>query len=225
MACEFSGTVRDAFIARGYDAISCDLLPTERPGPHIIGDVRDVIDRFRPELMIAHPPCTYLTNAANGSLYRTAPSPSGAVTGPARWTALIDGAVFFRGLLHSGVPRLAVENPVMNGYAKKIVGRGPDQIVQPWMFGHTESKGTGLWLRGLPALTPTNDVREVTAALPAKERDRVHWASESPDRWKLRSITYQGIANAMADQWGRLLSSNEDTGRLSSNEDTQEQVA
>jgi hypothetical protein len=209
VACEFSGTVRDAFIAAGYDAISCDLLPTEAPGPHVVGDIRDVIDQVRPELMIAHPPCTYLTNAANGSLYRTTPSPSGALAGPHRWKALVEGAVFFRSLLATDVPMIAVENPVMNGHAKLIVGRGPDQVVQPWMFGHLESKGTGLWLRNLPPLVATNDVSEEAAALTAKERDRVHWAPPGPDRWKLRSITYQGIADAMASQWGPLLDAEE----------------
>jgi hypothetical protein len=208
VACEFSGTVRDAFIARGFDAISCDLLPTDAPGPHIQGDIFDAIEQVRPALMIAHPPCTYLTNSANGSLYRDT-SPSGALVGPARWKALIEGAVFFRDILAARVPFVAVENPVMNGQAKRIVGRGPDQIVQPWMFGHTESKATGLWLRGLPPLAPTNNVYVQTAALSAKERDVTHWMSPGPERSKLRSVTYRGIADAMAEQWSYVLTAEE----------------
>lgn len=203
VACEFSGTVRDAFIALGVDAMSCDLLPTDRPGPHHQGDVRDVLgDGW--DLMIAHPPCTYLTNSANGSLYRET-SPSGALVGPDRWKALIEGAVFFRDLLDADVPRVAVENPVMNGYAAKIVGRRHNQLVQPFMFGHLESKGAALWLRNLPLLRPTHDRRDEAMALPAKERDRAHWRPPGADRWKWRSITYPGIAQAMAEQWSPLL--------------------
>lgn len=201
VACEFSGAVRDAFIALGHDAMSCDLLPTEAPGPHYQGDVRDVLgDGW--DLMVAHPPCTHLTNSANGSLWSTKPSRDDALKGPARWAAMIDGAVFFRELLDAPIPRIAVENPVMVGHAKKIVGREQSQIIQPWMFGHPQKKATCLWLTGLPPLMPTDDVRGLMAGKPKSETDRVHYASPGPDRWKLRSLTYPGIARAMAEQWG-----------------------
>ena len=191
VACEYSGTVRDAFIAAGHDAVSCDLLPTDAPGPHHQGDVFDIIgDGW--DLMIAHPPCTFLCNSGVRWLS----------TDITRWPHMIDGAVFFRALLNAPIPRVAVENPIMHGHAAKIVGQRQDQVIQPWMFGHPEKKGTGLWLKGLPPLVATDDVRGVMATLPKSETDRIHYASPGPDRWKLRSTTYAGIASAMADQWG-----------------------
>jgi hypothetical protein len=201
IACEFSGTVRDAFIRAGHDAMSCDLLPSESDfGPHYQGDVFDVLDDGW-DLMVAHPPCTYLTNAANGSLYRTTDSPSGALTGPARWEALIEGALFFRRLLDAPIPRVAIENPVMNGYARSIIGRGPDQVVQPWMFGHEESKAICLWLRGLPPLITTEDVRASMLAKPKAEWARVHWTPPGAERSKIRSLFFRGVADAFAEQW------------------------
>ena len=190
VACEYSGRVRDAFIARGHDAMSCDLLPTEVPGPHHTGSVFDIIDDGW-DLMVAHPPCTYLANSGVRWLY----GGKGTIIDPDRWAAMVDGATFFRDLLEAApIPMVAVENPVMHGFAKSIVGRGPDQWVQPWMFGHGEQKTTGLWLRGLPLLTPTDvvDGRE----------QRVWKMGPSPERWRERSRTYQGIADAMAEQWG-----------------------
>lgn len=193
VACEFSGTVRDAFIAAGHDAMSCDLLPTEAPGPHHQGDVFDVIgDGW--DLMIAHPPCTYLTNSGVRWLH----------TDITRWPKMIDGAVLFRRLLEAPIPRVAVENPIMHRYAAAVIGQRQTQVVQPWMFGHTETKGTGLWLRNLPPLLATEDVKAAMLALPYAERAKVHNASPGPDRWKLRSVTYAGIAEAMAQQWGAL---------------------
>lgn len=145
MACEFSGRVRQAFRDLGADAWSCDLLPADDRSPHHYqGDVFDVIDDGW-DLMIAHPPCTYLTNAGVRWLY----------TEPGRWEQMIDGAVFFRRLLDAEIPRIAVENPIMHRYAQKIIGRRQDQVVQPWMFGHPEQKGTGLWLKNLPP-SPTD---------------------------------------------------------------------
>lgn len=191
VACEYSGTVRDAFLRRGHDAMSCDLLPTESPGPHHQGDVRDVIG-YGWDLLIAHPPCTYLANSGARWLYED----------PDRWQHLIDGAVFFREMLEAPIPKVAVENPVMHKWARKIVGRRPDQTVQPYQFGHMESKRTGLWLRGLPLLRPTDDVEVDMRKLPAKERSKVHYASPGKDRWKVRSAFFAGIADAMADQWG-----------------------
>lgn len=177
VACEYSGAVRDAFRARGHDAMSCDLLPTEQPGPHYHGPVEDILgDGW--DIMIAHPPCTHL-----------------AVSG-ARWwkdkrqeqAAALD---FVRLLLAAPIPRIALENPI------SIIStaiRKPDQIIQPWQFGHGETKATCLWLKGLPPLVPTNIV-------PGREA-RIHKMPPSPDRWKERSRTYAGIAAAMAAQWG-----------------------
>lgn len=191
VACEYSGAVRDAFIALGHDAMSCDLLPTDAPGSHYQGDVFDIIgDGW--DLMVAHPPCTYLCNSGVRWLS----------TDITRWPRMVDGAVFFRRLFDAPIPRVAVENPIMHGHAAKIVGRRQDQIVQPWMFGHPEKKGTGLWLKGLPPLLATEDVRDVMVGLPKSQTDRIHYASPGPDRWKLRSTTYAGIAAAMAMQWG-----------------------
>jgi hypothetical protein len=191
VACEYSGRVRDAFLARGHDAISCDLLPSDTPGPHLQCDVATVLgDGW--DLLIAHPPCTYLCNSGVRWLYEK----------PGRWALMAQGADFFRSLLDAPVPRVAVENPVMHGYAAEIIGQRQTQIVQPHMFGHMEVKATGLWLRGLPPLVPTHDVKEQMMALPYAARAKVHHASPGPDRWKLRSLTYSGLAEAMAAQWG-----------------------
>lgn len=203
VACEYSGTVRDAFLRAGHDAMSCDLLPTDAPGPHYEGDVLDVLgDGW--DLLIAHPPCTYLTNAGVRWLTDGVKDGSHVKMRKAieRWAELLDAAVFFRLLLDAPIERVAVENPVMHRHARKLVGRPADQIVQPYHHGHTETKATGLWLRNLEPLRPTNDVKAETYALPYAERARVHYAAPGPDRWKIRSTTYSGIAQAMADQWG-----------------------
>lgn len=186
VACEFSGTVRDAFIAKGHDAMSCDLLPTETPGPHYQGDVRDVLD-YPWDLMIAHPPCTDL--ATSGAAFFKGKRMNGSQQA---------SASFFMMLAKSDIPRIAVENPVcvMSGLWRK-----PDQVIHPWMFGHPEQKATCLWLKGLPALTATDNVREYMNTLPIAERQRNRWLSPSADRWKIRSKTYDGIAKAMAEQW------------------------
>lgn len=199
VACEYSGTVRDAFLAAGHDAMSCDLLPTDAPGPHYQGNVLDVIDHGW-DLMIAHPACTYLTKAGVRWLYDDRPEYR------RRWQQMLDAAVFFRDLLNAPIPRVAVENPQMHGWATKIIGSKPAQYIQPWMFGHPERKGTGLWLRGLAPLRPTNDVQAHMLTLSLKEQHRIHYAAPGPARWKLRSTTYSGIAAAMADQWTRPIS-------------------
>lgn len=184
VACEFSGTVRDAFRARGHDAMSCDILPTERPdGPHHQGDVRDVLDDDW-DLMVAHPPCTYLANSGVRWLYEK----------EGRWDLMRQGAEFFKMLLDAPIPRIAVENPVMHKHARAIIGEGPTQTVQPYEFGTAETKRTGLWLRGLPKLVPTEIV---TGPIHA----RVHRMAPSPDRWRERSRFYPSIAAAMAEQW------------------------
>jgi site-specific DNA-cytosine methylase len=177
VACEYSGRVRDAFIAKGHDAVSCDLLPTDSPGPHYQCDVMEIIDdRF--DLMIAHPPCTHL-----------------AVSG-ARWfkdkqEEQAEALEFVRILLNAPIEKIALENPI-SIISSRI--RKPDQIIQPWQYGHGETKATCLWLKGLPPLVPTNvvDGREA----------RVHRMPPGPDRWKERSRTFTGIAEAMAEQWG-----------------------
>ena len=192
VACEYSGRVRDAFIARGHVAMSCDLLPTDVAGPHHQGDVFD-LDLSEFDLMVAHPPCTYLTNAGVTWLHRD----------PDRWAKLDDGAAFFKRLLEAPIPRICVENPIMHKYAKeRIGGVKQSQVVQPWMFGHMEQKATCLWLKGLAPLQPTDNVKAEMMALPDNQRQRLHYLPPSADRWKLRSTTYQGIADAMAAQWG-----------------------
>lgn len=183
VACEYSGKVRDAFIRQGHDAVSCDLLPTDSPGPHYEGDVFDIIDQDW-DLMIAHPPCTYLTNSGVRWLHER----------PERWGQLKEGAEFFKSLLEADIPKIAVENPIMHKYAVEIIGRRQDQIVQPWQFGHGETKGTGFWLKNLPLLMPTDVVEG--------REQRIHLLPPSKDRWKQRSETFSGIAEAMAKQWG-----------------------
>jgi hypothetical protein len=179
IACEYSGRVRDAFIAQGHEAMSCDLLPTDVPGPHYQGDVFDVID-YPWDLMICHPPCTDLS--VSGARHFEAKRMDG------RQQASVS---FFMRLAKSDIPMIAIENPVC---IMSSLWRKPDQIIQPWQFGHGETKATCLWLKGLPLLEPTSvvDGRD----------DRIHKLPPSPDRWKLRSETYQGIADAMAQQWG-----------------------
>lgn len=176
VACEFSGIVRDAFRARGHNAVSCDLLPSERPGPHYQGDVRDILDNSW-DMLVAFPPCTHL-----------------CVSG-ARWFAekhdVQEQAVaFVRVLLDAPISRIAIENP------KGIIStriRKPDQIIQPWMFGHGETKMTCLWLKGLPPLFPTE--------IAQGNKPRIHYMAPGPNRAKERSRTYAGFAAAMADQW------------------------
>ena len=192
VACEFSGRVRDAFIAMGHDAMSCDLLPTDRPGPHYRGDARDILaDGW--DLMVGHPPCTFLCNSGVRWLH----------SDPARWADLDKAAEFFLDLWNAPIERVALENPVMHGHAReRIGGLRPTQTVQPWMFGDPTTKATGLFLRGLEPLEETNNVKHVVDALPYSERAKVHYASPGKDRWKIRSVTPQGIADAMAAQWG-----------------------
>ena len=185
VACEFSGVVRDAFAARGHDAWSCDLLPTEAPGQHIQGDVLEVL-RYGWDLMIAHPPCTCLCNSGVRWLYEL----------DGRWTEMEFAADFFRVLLTAPIEKIAVENPIPHKYAVSIMGRNYNQLIQPWQFGHGETKATCLWLKNLPELVPTNIVEG--------REQRIHKMTPSRDRSKLRSITYTGIAQAMAEQWGNL---------------------
>lgn len=187
IACEYSGRVCDAFIKNGHDAMSCDLLPTDAFGPHYQGDVRDVLD-YPWDLMIAHPPCTDL--AVSGAAWFAKKRIIGAQQ---------VSASFFMMLAKCDIPRIAIENPVC---IISSLWRKPDQVIQPWMFGHLEQKSTCLWLKGLPTLTATNNVKEEMMLLPRNQRERLHFLPPSADRWKIRSETYQGIADAMAEQWG-----------------------
>lgn len=204
VACEFSGIVRDAFAARGHDAWSCDLLPTERPGNHIQGDVLAVLDQSW-DLMVAHPPCTYLTNAGVRHLHDSVSSRNGVkakIHGQARWHWMVKAAEFFNALKTAPIGRICVENPIPHGYAKKIIG-DYDELIQPWMFGHGEVKPTCLWLKNLPFLQPTHAKDDLFCQPDDGERyHRMHLTSPGPERWKIRSRTYEGIAAAMAAQWG-----------------------
>ena len=192
VACEYSGKVREAFRAKGHHAVSCDLIPSDDNSPHhIIGDVRDVIESQDFDLMIAHPPCTYLANSGSSWLHRQ----------DGRWTKLDEGAEFFSYLLNCNIPKIAIENPIPHRYGVERIGRKYDQIIQPYEFGHLESKATCLWLKNLKPLQPTSDLRSEVKKLPKSVAQRLHYLPPSKDRWKLRSTTYQGIADAIADQW------------------------
>ena len=224
VACEFSGVVRDAFIAAGHDAISCDLLPTDVPGPHIQGDILEVLNGYGVigqafDLMIAHPPCTYVCRSGLHWNSRV----------PGRAQKTVDALKFIDILLNAPIHRIALENPV-GLISTKI--RKPDQIIQPWQFGHGETKTTCLWLKGLPPLQPTDivvpewAVREdgsihlsaqgkrdtpthfltgrttrILKGEQLKQWNRIHREPPSPERWRNRSRTYAGIATAMAEQW------------------------
>jgi hypothetical protein len=192
VACEYSGTVRDAFIAKGHEAVSCDLLPTDKTGPHYMGDVMDIVNDGW-ELMIAHPPCTYLS--ASGMHWTTRGLRDPKLTE--------DALAFVKVLMEAPIPRIAIENPV-SIISSRI--RKPEQIIQPYEFGHDASKRTCLWLKNLPKLKKTQYVA------PRMVNGKARWANQtdsgqnrlapSDDRWKIRSETFMGIATAMADQWG-----------------------
>lgn len=194
VACEYSGAVRDAFRALGHDAMSCDLLPTDVPGPHHQGDVRDVLG-LGWDLMVAHPPCTYLCSSGLHWNKRV----------PGREEKTAEALDFVRLLLDAPIKRIALENPI--GRIGTAI-RKADQTVQPWQFGHDASKSTSLWLKNLTPLQPTRFVE------PRMVDGKPRWANQtdsgqnklspSADRWKLRSETFAGIAQAMATQWGGL---------------------
>jgi hypothetical protein len=187
IACEYSGVVRVAFIKRGHDAWSCDLLPTDSSGPHIQGNVLEILNQGW-DLMVAHPPCTHL-----------------AVSG-ARWfknkqVEQKEALDFVRALLNAPINKIALENPI------SIIStevRQPDQIVQPWMFGHEMTKSTCLWLKNLPLLVPTNIVGKGKKHITKSGKSIPEWYNlpETKDRWKKRSKTFEGFAKAMAEQWG-----------------------
>tara|TARA_Y100000296_G_C5089902_1_gene214321 strand:- start:22 stop:594 length:573 start_codon:yes stop_codon:yes gene_type:complete len=186
VACEYSGRVRDAFTKKGHDAWSCDMLPSDAPeGNHYQGDVTDILyDDW--DLIVAHPPCTYFANSGVSWLHKD----------KSRWSKLDESAEFFNLFLdHPSCDKIAIENPIPHKYAvERIKNRKYSQTIQPWQFGHGETKRTCLWLKNLPKLEPT-DVVEGRFGY-------CHSLGPSPERWKLRSTTYQGIADAMAEQWG-----------------------
>ena len=189
IACEYSGAVRDAFIKLGHDAVSCDLLPTDVPGPHHQGSVLDILNDGW-DMMIAFPPCTHL--AVSGARWFAAKRADGRQQ---------QGIDFFMELANANIPKIAIENPVG---IMSTQWRKPDQIVQPWQYGHEATKTTCLWLKGLPELTPTNVVGKGARHVTKSGRSLPEWYNLPPseDRWKIRSKTFQGIADAMAQQWG-----------------------
>ena len=232
VVCEYSGRTRDAFIRAGFDAMSCDLLATEVPGPHYQGDCRDILDAEEWDLLIAHPDCTYLTCSAEWAYgdgpYHQKVKP-GTLVGPARREARQQALDFVRLILNSRAKRKCLENPAVGAINKAI--RRPDQIIQPNQFGHDASKATGLWLEKLPRLVPTKYIEPRWVCCGQKLSDGVwgygcpnckgvkvalpRWGNQTdggqnkltpgPDRWKERARTYEGWSNTMADQWGRFL--------------------
>lgn len=223
VACEESQVVCNAFRARGHEAYSCDILPTRGAHPewHIQDDVMNVIqhqeDEKRDEelsmrisygrcviawewdLLIAHPPCTYLANSGVCHLYN-----KDKTINKERWQEMIKAAEFFKKLLYFPIQRIVIENPIHHKYAREEIGISPGQIIQPYQFGHMEQKATCLWLKNVPALKETNNVKEEMMKLPDNQRQHLHYLPPSENRQRIRSVTFQGIAEAMADQWGNL---------------------
>lgn len=210
VACEYSGTVREAFRKRGFDAYSCDILPADDGEKvyHFQQDALSVLD-LNWDLMIAHPPCTYLCNSGvcwlhgkKGSRTKKNYTTTQALT---RWVMLRDAMIFFSALKDSNIPHIAIENPIPHKYAKYGFKDFPygigkyTQIIQPYWFGHPETKQTCLWLKNLPKLAATH---HVGLPIDRRKRMRLHYLPPGPDRWKIRSKTFQGIADAMAEQWG-----------------------
>ena len=191
IGCEFSGIVRDAFIARGHDAMSCDLFPTERPGPHYQGNVFNIINDGW-DLFIVHPPCDRLAVSGARWLYEK--------DGWAK--EQLDALAFVEKLWSAPIPQICLENPVGIISTRSTLGKA-SQYIDPWMFGHMEQKHTGLWLHGLPTLYETKNVYNDMMKIPKRERERIWNELPGPNRKKNRSRTYQGIANAMAEQWGK----------------------
>ena len=195
IACEYSGVSRRAFEALGHEVWSADFEPADDGAKnHYQGDCFDLINGEHWDLMIAHPPCTYMTNSGVVWLHKD----------PSRWDKLDAAAAFFVRLWNAPIRRKAIENPIMHKYAiERIGGIKQSQVIHPWMFGHMEQKATCLWLDNLEKLYETNNVREEMMLLPKNQRERLHYLPPSKTRWKERSRTYPGIAAAFADQWGR----------------------
>ena len=195
IACEESQTVCKAFRNLGHEAYSCDIQECSGGHPewHIQGDVLPLLEQEW-DLIIAHPPCTYLSNSGVCWLYKD----------KSRWNKMRNGALFFKKFVEYGLKgnKIAIENPIMHKYAKEVIGVNYSQVIQPYQFGHTESKATCLWLFNLPKLIPTKNVKEEWKKLPKNDAQRLHYLPPGPNRAKLRSKTFQGIADAMASQWG-----------------------
>lgn len=192
IGCEYSGTVRDAFLAAGHDAISCDLLPTDRPGPHYQGDIAEMLNHSW-DIIIMHPPCTALAVSGNATYGEGKPKYNQRLQAVTWTMELWEKATAIS-------PRVCFENPV--GVLSRLGGMVKADYIQPYQFGHKEQKKTGLFLQGLPPLYETDNVYADMMQLPKKEREKVFYQSPSADRWKIRSTTYAGIAAAMAAQWG-----------------------
>jgi len=192
IGCEYSGVVRDTFTEKGHYAISCDLLPTDSPGLHHQGDIFDMLaDKW--DLIIMHPPCTSLTVAGNSTYGEGQP----------KYQERLDSVEWTKKLWNACIKssdKVCFENPV--GVLQRLGGFHKPQYIQPYQFGHLEQKKTGLFLHGLPDLKETNNVYDEMMKLPKRERERLHYLPPSKDRWKIRSITYSGIAKQMAEQWG-----------------------
>lgn len=199
IACEYSGIVRDAFIAKGHDAISCDLLPTDKTGPHHQGDIFELLNQ-KWDLIIAHPPCTALTVAGNKWYGEGQPKYRERLDS-AKWTEKF----WLKCIKQS--PKVCFENPV--GVLTRLTCMPKANYIQPYQFGHPEQKKTGLFLHGISPLEEVNNVYDEMMKLPKKERERIHYLPPSADRWKIRSTTFQGVADAMADQWGMNLTKEE----------------
>jgi len=197
VACEFSGRVREAFTKRGHDATSCDLLEAEIPGKHYIGNVEDILyDEW--DLIIAHPPCTYLAQSGVQWLDKK----------EGRRENMLLAVNFFNLFLTHPCKHIAIENPIMHLYAKDLLHekRQWTQKIQPYMFGHLETKATCLWLKNLPKLKVTDNVESKLIGMKKSDKEKVFWEPPGPDRWKNRSRTYSGIAEAMGEQWGNYIS-------------------
>jgi len=196
IACEESQTVVKEFRRMGHEAFSCDILPCSGGHPewHFQQDVTELLNQDW-DMIIAHPPCTYLSNSGVSWL-------TGKKAKPGRWEQMREGAEFFKIFLDHRCEKIAIENPIMHKYAVEIIGKNYDQLIQPYMFGHLERKATCLWLKGLPPLKETCNRKEEMQRLPKREAQRLHYLPPSADRARLRSKTFEGIARAMAEQWG-----------------------
>ncbi len=201
LGCEESGIVRDEFAKLGHDAWSCDIIPSRKPGKHYQCDIQEVLgDGW--DMGIFFPPCTYMANSGNKHLYIDGKKSNGRYE--PRWNKMEDAANFFKMLWMSDIPLIGMENPIMHPYAKQIIGSEQTQTIQPYMFGHLERKATCLWLRGLPKLQETKNVLQEMLLLPKNKQNKVHYMAPSPTRARDRSVTYLGIAQAMAEQWGTI---------------------
>ena len=203
VACEKYAKIREEFKAKGHDAWSCDIQDTVVPGNHFKDSIHHVLSNtmsWHWDIIIANPPCTFLCNSGVSHLYNNKNKSEGI--NQERWEKMEEAAIFFRSLLCANCDKICIENPIPHKYTLEIIGEKYTQIIQPWMFGHPEQKATCLWLKGLPKLKPTHNVYNEMIKLPDNKRQRLHYLSPGKNRGEKRSITYDGIAQAMANQWG-----------------------